>query len=371
MRNISVWVMATGLLAVSTPLLAGDSRGEAYIGVLGGVLVKPDDKHVPELDTGYGGDLRYGRVYGSGWGYEFRAFYNTLEPLDGTLDDGNRGGVGAALQYRIPAFFGVSPYLQLGVGYVYSDLIPDDPGPRAVPMGEAALGLVTVPLLRFGELGLRGRIEGRYSYEDFDQPYLDLYAFGGLELAWLRPSLPAPTPDPLRVVEVESAPAVLDSDGDGVPDDRDLCPDTPRGTPVDADGCASVEVMTLRGVNFELNSDRLRPESRAVLDEAAATLNRRYPDARVEVAGHTDSTGAASYNKALSLRRANAVRDYLIGKGIAAERLTAVGYGPDEPVADNATAAGRTENRRVELRVKEQAAAPDRRSHRLNPAVRW
>ena len=70
---------------------------------------------------------------------------------------------------------------------------------------------------------------------------------------------------------------------------------------------------------------------------------------KVEVAGHTDSIGTDSYNMGLSLRRANAVRDYLISKGIAAENLTAKGYGESQPVADNQTAAGRFKNRRVEL----------------------
>ncbi len=110
------------------------------------------------------------------------------------------------------------------------------------------------------------------------------------------------------------------------------------------------EIIALSGVNFETNSARLTPESLAVLDRAVATLKRR-PDIRVEVAAHTDSIGKASYNQALSERRAQSVYRYLVDHGIDPARLTARGYGESQPVASNATAAGRAKNRRVELRV--------------------
>ena len=79
-----------------------------------------------------------------------------------------------------------------------------------------------------------------------------------------------------------------------------------------------------------------------------ATL-KDWGDVKVEVAGHTDSVGTEEYNMGLSLRRAEAVRQYLVGKGIAADRLIVRGYGESRPVADNATAEGRFQNRRVEL----------------------
>ena len=143
---------------------------------------------------------------------------------------------------------------------------------------------------------------------------------------------------------VAAAPA--DSDRDGVPDARDRCPNTIAGAKVDADGC---EFVTLRGVNFANNSATLTPDSTAVLDQAAAGLLRRG-DMKVEVAGHTDNRGTAALNRDLSQRRAEAVRSYLVSKGANGGNLTARGYGPDRPVADNKTANGRAENRRVELR---------------------
>lgn len=161
---------------------------------------------------------------------------------------------------------------------------------------------------------------------------------------------PAPAPAPVIAPAVVAAPVVVaaprDSDGDGVVDDRDRCPNTIAGAKVDANGC---EVVTLKGVNFANNSATLTPESTAVLDQAAAGLMRRG-DIKVEVAGHTDNRGTAALNRDLSQRRAEAVMRYLVSKGANASNLTARGYGPDSPVADNKTSSGRAENRRVELR---------------------
>ena len=144
-----------------------------------------------------------------------------------------------------------------------------------------------------------------------------------------------------------------DNDGDGVLDADDKCANTPAGVKVDLNGCpiAAVikkEKMVLQGVGFGSNSDQLTPESFAVLDKVAESL-AAYPEVNVEIQGHTDSTGSAAYNLDISSRRAVSVRTYLLGKGIAPERLTAVGYGEDLPIADNGTKEGRAANRRVEL----------------------
>jgi outer membrane protein OmpA-like peptidoglycan-associated protein len=143
-----------------------------------------------------------------------------------------------------------------------------------------------------------------------------------------------------------------DNDGDGVADDVDQCPDTPAGVEVGTDGCPSVaEIkadMVLTGVAFRSGSADLLSSSAAQLDDVAASL-LAYPTATVEIQGHTDSSGSAELNRNLSMLRAEAVRNYLIGKGVDGGRLTAVGYGEDLPVADNSTREGRAANRRVEL----------------------
>jgi outer membrane protein OmpA-like peptidoglycan-associated protein/opacity protein-like surface antigen len=153
-----------------------------------------------------------------------------------------------------------------------------------------------------------------------------------------------------------------DNDGDGVLDAADRCPDTPAGTAVDQYGCPTApaapvapaavvaldEGLVLEGVSFKTGSAQLTAESISVLSRVATSLNDN-PGVRVEVRGHTDSTGAAETNRDLSHRRAMAVRDVLIQLGVAPSRVTAVGYGEDYPIASNETREGRAKNRRVEL----------------------
>lgn len=141
----------------------------------------------------------------------------------------------------------------------------------------------------------------------------------------------------------------LDTDGDGIIDALDQCPDTPAGDRVDSKGCSLPKVIILKGVNFDFAKDELLPSSASILDEAVSTL-KRYPGLRVEIAGHTDHVGSDERNLNLSERRAKAVMDYFVNHGVAAERLNMKGYGESEPVADNRTPEGRSQNRRVELR---------------------
>ena len=160
-------------------------------------------------------------------------------------------------------------------------------------------------------------------------------------------------PGTVHGAAVNSVGCEMDGDNDGVVDRLDQCPNTRAGAQVDVKGCEIKEAIQLQGVNFETNSDRLLPGAEQILDDAAASLVRN-PTIHVEVAGHTDSQGAADYNEGLSERRAITVRDYLIGHGVSADRMTVKGYGEAEPIADNSTAAGRAQNRRVVLRITER-----------------
>jgi outer membrane protein OmpA-like peptidoglycan-associated protein len=144
-----------------------------------------------------------------------------------------------------------------------------------------------------------------------------------------------------------------DADGDGVTDDKDRCPHTPAGVKVDAEGCQVLfetkkKTLILEGVNFETGKSELTAESKTILDGVAESLVAN-DEIKVQVAGHTDNTGSAALNNRLSKARAESVRAYLVEKGVAANRLTAVGFGPSKPIASNKTAAGRAQNRRVEL----------------------
>jgi outer membrane protein OmpA-like peptidoglycan-associated protein len=104
------------------------------------------------------------------------------------------------------------------------------------------------------------------------------------------------------------------------------------------------------GVTFATNSADINANFYTVLDQVAATLGE-FNQTVIEVAGHTDSTGARAYNMTLSERRAGSVVSYLSGRGIARERMIAVGAGPDHPVDTNDTAEGRAQNRRVEITI--------------------
>jgi OOP family OmpA-OmpF porin len=151
-------------------------------------------------------------------------------------------------------------------------------------------------------------------------------------------------PDTPKGVKVDSNGCPLDEDGDGVPDYLDKCPGTPKGLPVDEAGCPP----KLGTVYFEIDQWTLMPEARKVLAGVAEMLNK-YPAAKFEVQGHTDSTGPRRWNDTLSLRRAKSVVDYLLGRQVAADRLAARGYGQDKPAVPNDTRANRARNRRAEV----------------------
>ena len=125
--------------------------------------------------------------------------------------------------------------------------------------------------------------------------------------------------------EVDAQGCSLDGDGDGVVDADDMCPDTPAGTEVMSNGCGGEQSVVLRGVNFELNSAQLTVNAETILDGVAATLSSS-PGFNVELQGHTDSMGSDSYNMNLSQNRAKSVKNYLVNQGVESGRLTARGY---------------------------------------------
>ncbi len=155
-------------------------------------------------------------------------------------------------------------------------------------------------------------------------------------------------PDTPKGVKVDADGCPLDSDHDGVPDYLDKCPGTPPNSKVDANGC--VLSITLK-VNFDPGKAAVKSQYLPEIEKFAEFL-KQNPSMKAEIQGHTDNLGSPRNNKALSEARAKAVREALISKyGIAADRLTANGYGQDKPVTGNDTPEGREKNRRVEAVV--------------------
>jgi outer membrane protein OmpA-like peptidoglycan-associated protein len=142
------------------------------------------------------------------------------------------------------------------------------------------------------------------------------------------PAQIAAAPGPVAVAPVAPAPAYV----------------APAPTPAPA----PPQKLVLEGVNFDFDKATLRQEDIAIIDRDVTSLDK-WGNVNIEVAGHTDSRGSDAYNMNLSQQRAEAVRNYLVSKGIAAERLSAKGYGESQPVAGNVTDEDRFKNRRVEL----------------------
>jgi len=134
-----------------------------------------------------------------------------------------------------------------------------------------------------------------------------------------------------------------DKDGDGITDDKDICPNTPAGARVTINGC-----WILGNIHFHSDAWDLRDEMIPYLNEVVAIL-KNNPNLWMEIQGHTDSTGSADHNYELSRNRAMTVMNYLISKGVSADRLTSTGYGETKPVSNNDTEEGKSLNRRVEL----------------------
>jgi OOP family OmpA-OmpF porin len=144
---------------------------------------------------------------------------------------------------------------------------------------------------------------------------------------------------------------VRDSDGDGVPDDRDKCPGTPKGMKVDINGC--IAEIKVPDVLFDFNSATLKPGFGDMLDGLYREYKGQVRPDRIIITGHTDSVGSERYNQKLSMKRAMAVKHHMVSiGGIDRNIIETLGAGESLPIADNETEEGRAQNRRVIIKVK-------------------
>ena len=260
----------------------------------------------------------------------------------------------------------ISPYLTVGAGAESNVHVPGNALTNQTKlMTQAGVGTY-INLWRSSDgtsaFSLRPEVKARWDDPGKGDHLVDYiammgfqYSFGGSKTP--APPSPPPPPPPPPPAEAAPAPAPVaapatppDSDHDGVPDNIDQCPNTPAGVQVDAVGCPIKGSITLEGVNFEYNSAALTMASHAPLDAVADGL-KKHQRVKVEIQGHSDSTGSVPYNMKLSQRRADSVRDYLVQQGVNADQLQTKGYGPTQPIATNKTAEGRAKNRRVVMYV--------------------
>jgi len=246
---------------------------------------------------------------------------------------------------------GLRPYISAGVGH--QSLGQGGGGRDRTTQGIIGAGLKYYASENFF---VRAGVDGLYNFDRHDSEWqagIGIgFNFGGggssRTVAQVTPE-PAPyTPPPVEPCK--------DSDGDGVCDDIDRCPDTPYGAEVDADGC-SVQMVPVRvelDVKFDFDKAQVKPESQSDIKNLADFMHQ-YPQTNTKVEGHTDSTGNDAYNQRLSERRANAVKQVLVNQyGIDPARVGSAGYGKTRPIADNKTREGRALNRRVEAKVEAQ-----------------
>jgi OmpA-OmpF porin, OOP family len=316
------------------------------------------------------------------------------------LDNGGNEVDGTLDLYRLEALYhftglcpgGFVPFVAVGAGLYSLDSISGRSGRDNDIAGDYGAGF---KYFLNPDVALRGDIRhllnAKGSNQEYDSNWFYTFGltllFGGEKMAaapaqTAAPAAPAPAPQAVAPapaapldsdkdgvtddldkcpgtpagVKVDKDGCPLDTDGDGVADYLDKCPNTPKGVKVDAQGCPAAEKarITREGtldfgiIYFDTSKSAIKPKSRPVLQEVIDYMNKN-PEVKLEVQGHTDSIGSDVFNQKLSDDRANAVQKYLIGKGIAADRLKARGFGEARPAASNETKEGRAQNRRIEF----------------------
>lgn len=308
------------------PLLAATTYAQAAVNpawqgsVVGAYIITDDSR----FDADYGVGLRFGAMkqISERWNIEPNLTINDIE-RDKASGQSWQYGLGLDGLFMLnESNVQVNPYLVLGAGAQHHDAHAGGYDTNAY--WNAGIGLLASEVL--GPISLRADV--RY-VQDFTKdarvgskdPYDDVRINVGINFP-LSAKAEAPQPVVRNVTEVVEVERVVEV-------------------------TATPEV--LEGVNFEFDSERLTANARRVLSEVVERL-KHHSDIHVEISGHTDSQGSAMYNEALSLRRANAVKEYLVQQGIASQRLSTVGQGFTQPVASNSTEEGREANRRIEMR---------------------
>jgi OOP family OmpA-OmpF porin len=365
MRKTALTLAAGGSLLLAHGVAqAAEEVGQAYIKGMGSYIVADDDRSVD--DEVVGGLIGFGYALSDHWNLEL-----DINLLDLSGDGSVDGGEGAvrvldqdqtAINLNVMNLYNrsgvISPFLLAGIGVVNTDIDGnadrDDLQLQAgfgalAKLYKSRLSLRAEMLYRWQDGGFQ--VDNDRTVQGFDNSSLsDWIVNVGFSVA--LGSTPAPAAAPVAAAVVAAPPPPpppppppADTDGDGVIDANDKCPDTPRGDRVDAKGC-SCDVT--RQLQFAFGSADLTADDVKILEEVVENL-KRLNFISGTVVGHTDSVGSEAYNQRLSERRAQTVATFLEERGIAPGRLKVVGKGESQPIADNDTAEGRRLNRRVVL----------------------
>lgn len=359
--NISRLAILASAFAVSGNALADHYDSRWHITPMAGYVWGDDDRGV-DFD-GAMGQINIGNALNEKVDLDFRLQY--LDMGD-TLD---QTGAGIELTWFKDRAARVTPLFTIGAGWINNDLQSGAATDDSLVV-DAGLGLQV--RLNNNGLALRGDIRQRVDFAQADD-YADTTALIGLVVpvgkkqAAVAVAPPADSdgdgvvdskdacPGTTQGTPVDSTGCPLDSDKDGVNDGSDLCPNTKKGADVDANGCAKADAAPLPvvAVYFSLNSAELSAAGKAKLDTVSSQMVERKYIVAVAT-GYTDTTGTPDYNLALSRKRANAVKAYLIERGVRTANIIAKGVGEADPAHSNESNAGRAQNRRVEVRLLDQ-----------------
>jgi len=395
MRPLVVAAIATTL---ATPAMAAERQDTIYLNPFAAFQYFDDNRDLSETDT-YGAGIEYRFL--PNWALE--AVYSRASvdrrytPGDSDFSEARLDGI----YYFAGPDESWNPYVVLGAGF--ADFESNGSSIRSAGTNHDETRVNLGAGVRYNisdSVSLRGDLR---EFHGIDESTFDTQVSLGLSFAFVRtkatpaPVLPADSdndgvpdtsdqcPGTPAGAKVDSTGCEPDADMDGVADVRDACPDTPRGADVDSRGCeldsdndgvvnsadrcpnttagAEVDETGCEGitetietfeieVQFPTNSAEIGDTYDDEIRRVANFLNE-HPETIVEIAGHTDSMGKADYNLTLSHRRAAAVAVRLTDElGVDPDRVRSVGYGEAQPVASNATSAGRAANRRVEARIQ-------------------
>ena len=366
MKCLRVGLLATLVTALCMAGLAqaGQREGAFSLSPMVGYHVFEGDQNTDDA-VAYGLSLGYN--VSKRWATELEVRYTPTETQEGVASgdvDGWSAGINALYHFNpddrlvpyISAGFGIMFFDNDGVGDNYDDngdyMMNWGVGTKYFVNNDTALRLDLRHVLDFHS-------DRAWDHGGGDEVDNNFIVTAGLYWQFGGPAPPPPPP--------------LDSDGDGIPDLRDKCPDTPLGVLVDAVGCppapkkepvpvpppvvqppppvVAKEIITFN-LLFDFDKHNIKDEMIPALEQAKVVLNED-PETSFMVLGHTCNMGTDSYNQNLSELRAASVKSWLISNGIAAERLESIGYGETQPKYDNSSLESRKLNRRVEIQTHE------------------